>query len=288
MLTIDALSEHDLPLALRLSTQAGWNQLEADWRRMLTLWPRGCLAGRVQGELIATSTLATYGAALGWVGMVLVDEAHRGRGYGGKILDAALGAATEAGLRTIGLDATDLGRPVYLKRGFRDIGGIDRWVRSGKEGRGRLGGGVSQGCEYLAPADLEDALALDFAVTGVDRRALLTHLAAEIGVRGRVVRDAGRVSAFAFHRPGRTATHLGPVIADSEDAAASVLDALLNDFPDSGARPTLIDVPRARLERWLKERGFACSRRLTRMQIGSSSAELMQPGVFAACGFELG
>ncbi|HZK80536.1 MAG TPA: GNAT family N-acetyltransferase, partial [Humisphaera sp.] len=127
---IDRLTEHDLPAALRLSTQAGWNQLEADWRRLITLWPQGCFAGRKDGKLIATATLATYGQSLGWIGMVLVDERHRGHGFGGALLAAALLAAKELGVQTVGLDATDLGWPVYLRRGFRDVGGIDRWVCS--------------------------------------------------------------------------------------------------------------------------------------------------------------
>ena len=169
MLTIDSLTESDLPAALRLSTQAGWNQLEADWRRLLSLWPNGCFAGRVDGRLIATSTLATYGTALGWVGMVLVDEAHRGKGYGGVILDATLRAAHNAGVQTIGLDATDLGRPVYLKRGFRDIAGIDRWVVAPSPGTNPSPASPPiSGDDRPKATDLDAAMAMDLAMTNVD------------------------------------------------------------------------------------------------------------------------
>jgi hypothetical protein len=73
------LESTDIPGALRLSTQAGWNQIDADWRRLIRLWPDGCLGGwRDDGTLVATATLATFDRSVGWVGMVLVDESCRG------------------------------------------------------------------------------------------------------------------------------------------------------------------------------------------------------------------
>jgi len=90
---IDRLTPADIPAALRLSTQAGWNQLEADWRRLIGLWPDGCFAGRVDGHLVATATLATYRPSTAWVGMVLVDESQRGQGYGGAIMDHVIAEA---------------------------------------------------------------------------------------------------------------------------------------------------------------------------------------------------
>src|SRR5688572_17106434 len=119
MLEINPLQEADLPGALRLSTQAGWNQIDADWRRLIALWPDTCLAGRVDDQFVATATLATYGD-VGWVGMVLVDESHRRRGFGGQMLDAILDLGRARDVRVFGLDATDAGRPVYLRRGFED------------------------------------------------------------------------------------------------------------------------------------------------------------------------
>src|SRR5690606_6337112 len=97
-----------------------------DWSRLLALWADGCLAGWVDGALVATAVLAVYRPGMAWVGMVLVDEAYRGRGYGGRMMDAVLGAADRTGVSRVGLDATDLGRPVYLKRGFVDAVGVER------------------------------------------------------------------------------------------------------------------------------------------------------------------
>src|SRR6266850_7026007 len=125
-LQILALTEEDLPEALGLSTQAGWNQTIDDWRTML--WFAGtCLAAKIAGRLVATGTIQFNGDC-GWVGMLLVDEAHRGRGHGSKMFDMLLKIADEMrGYLWLGLDATELGKPIYLKRGFREIGKIHRW-----------------------------------------------------------------------------------------------------------------------------------------------------------------
>jgi len=51
-LRIQPLRSDDLPQALRLSTQAGWNQLIPDWQRRIDLWPGQCLGGWIDDSLI--------------------------------------------------------------------------------------------------------------------------------------------------------------------------------------------------------------------------------------------
>ncbi len=283
-MTIDRLTDRDLSAALRLSTQAGWNQLEADWRRLLTLWPNTCFAGRENGQLLATSTLATYGRTLAWVGMVLVDEAHRGRGLGGQILDAALDAARALQIATVCLDATDFGRPVYLKRGFRDVAGIDRWTRSptvaGYLARVRSSAVGPDECARTR----SDLKAFNQRHSAIDRTALLDGLEREPGVKSAITSRDRNVTAFAVLRPGRLTSHLGPVIADTEADAILAMEQVLSEHCQS----VIIDVPRGRMESWLTRSGFTVARRLTRMCLGADSPCLLQPGIFAATSFELG
>lgn len=126
-LEIERLTADDTDDAWSLSTQAGWNQTWADWRRLVELFPETCFAGRVDGDIVATSTLATYDATVGWIGMVLVDGDHRRRGYGSEIFERALRAGLDRSLDVIGLDATDAGRAVYEQYEFDTVVGIDRW-----------------------------------------------------------------------------------------------------------------------------------------------------------------
>lgn len=56
-------------------------------------------------------------------------EAARGRGLAGGLMRQALRDARERGCQTTSLQATQLGRPVYRRIGYRELGPIDMWER---------------------------------------------------------------------------------------------------------------------------------------------------------------
>ena len=274
-LDIGRLGPADLEGALRLSTQAGWNQLAADWQRLFDLCPEGCLAGRQNGKLVATATVASFGRDVHWIGMVLVDEALRGQGIGSKMLSHTIQLAQSRG-GVVGLDATDLGRPVYLKQGFVDVAPIDRWS------------GVLKAPAPVAAAKpidrscFDDVATLDRAAAGCDRSALLLHLMQEPGVYGVAEQGAG----YAFLRPGRNAFHVGPMVSVDDSVAAKMLGSLARLVPSA---PVLLDALRTSASTALLDAfGLGVSRRLTRMTHGSSSRVLMGDPVRAAVSFELG
>ena len=100
-MTIRPLTEEDAPGGLRLSTQAGWNHLDVDWQRCITLCPRTTI-GVFDDTLIATCSATPFGR-LGWIGLFLVDEAHRRKGLGTRVFDALLTAGREEGIERIAL-----------------------------------------------------------------------------------------------------------------------------------------------------------------------------------------
>jgi len=275
---VDRLRKDDLDGALRLSTQAGWNQTPADWLRLLDLFPDGCFAGREDGALVATSTLASYGNRVHWIGMVLVDEACRGRGYGGTMLARTVERGRELG-GTVGLDATDLGRPVYLKQGFVDVAPIDRWsgvLRSTQDVRD---------VAVIDRSSIDDLVRLDRESCGADRSDFLLHLMNEPEVFG-VVIYGNALRGFGFLRPGRTCGHVGPVVAVDGADALSLLSRLA---PLSRGTPVLIDALRTPVNSWLLEHsGLSVARRLTRMTLGAAREELMGERVRAIISFECG
>ena len=125
------LAASDLPAALDLSEQAGWNQTADDWRTLIDLAPKGCLAIEVDGELAATTTLLCYGRRLAWIGMVLTKKSYRGQGFARRLLTQALSLADQTAIETVKLDATDQGQPLYEKMGFRSEQAVERWTRPG-------------------------------------------------------------------------------------------------------------------------------------------------------------
>ena len=106
----------DAQAGLVLSTEAGWNQNEADWRFFLSQGRRVRHARR-RRSLVATAALLPYSAGNAWISMVLVTADWRRRGIATRLVDACLDAATRRGLTTW-LDATPAGATVYGPLGF--------------------------------------------------------------------------------------------------------------------------------------------------------------------------
>ena len=302
-LSIRPLSPADLPGMLHLSAQAGWNQLPADWQRLLSLWPGQCLAGCVGQQLVATASLATYGQRLGWVGMILVEQSCRGQGIGGQMVQAILNLGDTLRIPCLGLDATDLGQPVYARCGFQTVSLIDRWTGSisaslravspsphasdasgSREMADRVRG------EGASPIDWPPIASLDLSETALPRLPLLQTLAAEPHAILRTIHAAGNLLAFGLARPGRLAAHIGPIIATDNSAAADLFDDLLHQIvARTGLGTVFIDLPRhSALAGHLERRGFSISRRLARM-LRPAGQELRQTSrVLAIPGFELG
>jgi GNAT superfamily N-acetyltransferase len=78
----------------------------------------------------ATAAAAVFGRTA-IVFFVNTDAAWRGRGVGTAMTAAALRAAAEAGAENACLDASELGRSIYLRLGFRPVSAATSFVRKG-------------------------------------------------------------------------------------------------------------------------------------------------------------
>src|SRR5271156_4343745 len=117
LLRIRDMTVADIPFGMRLKNQAGWNQVEADWRRLLDLQPDGCFVAELDGAPAGTVTTCRFGP-VAWVAMMLVDRSLRSHGIGRALMSRAVGDLDSAGIRTIRLDATPLGQPLYESLDF--------------------------------------------------------------------------------------------------------------------------------------------------------------------------
>ena len=121
------LSPQLIPDCLNLSMVAGWNQTAADWLALMTDSPEGCMGIACDGRIVATTTLVCYEKRLAWIGMVLTHPEYQRRGFARTLVSRAVEMAHEREVRTIKLDATGQGRPLYESLGFRDEQPVERW-----------------------------------------------------------------------------------------------------------------------------------------------------------------
>jgi len=165
------------------------------------------------GELAGVAAGAVFGAT-GWVGGVAVVPAHRRAGLGGALTGAVVEFLEAAGVATVLLHATALGRPVYERLGF--VAEAAYLTLAGPtHPRTSPGPPVRAG----RAADLEAVLALDLAATGEDRRRLLTAL----WPAGGLVAGDGRPLGYHLPSPWRPG---GAVVAADPEAGLALLDAV--------------------------------------------------------------
>jgi len=276
-LEIRLLFEADIPSAMRLKEAAGWNQNEADWRRLLSLQPDGCFGAVRDGRLVGTTTTTIY-SELAWIGMVLVDPQQRRQGIAAQLLQVALDYLNEK-VETIKLDATALGRPVYQKFGFVVESEVERWSGSG---------GPTQRDTQIAidRESVRELLELDRLAFGADRSELIEKLIADACVAPVLIRaEDGALSGYALARSGTRKTYVGPVVRSEPQLVEKLLDQVLSELP---GREIYLDVNRECVAdtSLLSDRGFVKERDLMRMVKGPS--QKTSPLVVAIAGPEIG
>jgi GNAT superfamily N-acetyltransferase len=271
-IAIVELGTDDARAGLELSTEAQWNQNEADWRFFLG---KGTVFGVREpgGRLIATAALLPYTSGNAWIGMVLVTTSRRRRGLATKLVDACLDAATKQKL-TSWLDATPAGATVYGPLGFTPTLQLRRL---------RLENAQAPNVAVPSPPsspDLHALIARDRLAMGFDRSALLTELGGRPG--SRLVSNS---EAVALVRDGRKVRHIGPLFADNSDAALAAVNEILRSEPG----PLLIDAVSTQdaFLRGLTDSGWAHERPFQRMRFGRATPQPAELP-FAVAGPEFG
>jgi GNAT superfamily N-acetyltransferase len=266
-----------------LSIEAGWNQNAADWRFMLSAG-RGFGCPGPDGKWQASSLVLPLGQRLAWISMVLVTRERRRGGLGTGLLKRCIEEVRSAGA-VAGLDATEQGRPIYLPLGFRDLYPISRWHFDQAKDTAVRPPAVT--LRPITPADLPKLALYDRPLTGMERPAILAHLALRQPGRAWIAEDAaGKIAGFILGREGRVATSLGPVVADSEAVAL----ALIAKAAASAPGPFIIDVPEAHraVRAWLEAQGATTPRGYMRMTLGQAKGLDDPTHLFALAGPELG
>jgi GNAT superfamily N-acetyltransferase len=260
------LAHDDVPAAFRMSGAAGWNQTVEDWLRLLALEPEGCFGIESDGQLVATNTLLCYGQDLAWLGMVLTHPQYRRRGYAQRLLGAALDLAEGRGIRSVKLDATELGRCLYLKFGFEDEQPIERWMREP---------GPLNAVGSALAIGVPDAR-LDCAAFGIDRLRFLAMLG----------EAACLDDAFVMQRSGSLARYLGPCVARTASSAEYAIRATIASHAEETWFWDLLP-KQAQAVRIAHSLGFKPVRHLMRMRRGVPVSG--EDGlVYATGGFEAG
>jgi len=265
-----------------LSQNSGWNQVAADWRFMLQQG-RGLGFAAPDGRPVASAIHWPVGERLDWISMVLTHTDYRKRGFGTRLLRRCIDAAIGAG-RAPGLDATELGRPLYATMGFRELYTLSRWrlERAGAPTDVPAGAVVRP----ATGADLDALAEFDRLHSGMDRVNLLAHLVGRAPRVAMVATAGGRVCGYVLGRDGRTTSQIGPIVAESDAVAL----ALLSRAVAVADLPAMLDVPdrHQAIGVWIAAANGTAPRRFWRMVLGDAPGLDDPRCLYALAGPELG
>jgi predicted N-acetyltransferase YhbS len=279
---VQRLGPADLAACLALASDRGWLPEQDRWQLLFEVGevfgirdPAGGLAGAV--------ALTRYGPDLAAIGMMLVAERHGRQGLGRALMTHVL---SQAGGMVTCLFATDFGRPLYERLGFRPAHLSDRYIGSLAPGPG---GGDAVPVRPATPADLAAIAAMDRQAFGADRGAILARLPrlAERflvapgpaggpapqpgglpagGLAGRSDPAGQALRGFAASFAANGLLLAGPVVADSLDVAT----ALLTGLATGSGQPLRIEVASTQpgLARWAAAHGLTARSTTTFMTNG--------------------
>jgi GNAT superfamily N-acetyltransferase len=242
----------DLVPAVNAIREGGWGERLRSFEFFLAYPDAYPFVAESGGQIVGTS-VATQNGDVGWVGLVFVSPAMRGRGLGRDLTAATLDCFAELGCKSVVLAATDLGRPVYERLGFEIDGGYVIF-----NGPPRTDIAPDRRVRPLTPNDLPAISELDRTASAEDRSGLIRAMP-----EGWVLDDAGTIRGYAL----RTPWGLGPAVAPDPSDGAILLEVLRTQA--KGDTMTLAPATQnnAAID-YLRQIGFEEQRHLPRMVRG--------------------
>ncbi len=280
-LDIIKLDDRFLADALALSNEANWNQVADDWAMMITA---GEAIGfqDTSGRLIASALTLPYGDQFGWISMVIVTQLRQKQGLATQLLNSCIQRLEDKHLVPL-LDATPAGENVYRPLGFLPHFGFERWEHEAVENISQTASQRNNKTGMLEKFDPSEIIEKDRKIFGGDRRTIIESLIERSSEFAAVAENNG---GFLLGRDGRTATHIGPISANSPKTAIALLNHALTIL--SGK--VFIDAcnHQNKFIVHLEKYGFRRQRPFLRMAKGYTN-KLGQPEkMFAMAGPELG
>jgi predicted N-acetyltransferase YhbS len=244
-IVLRTMTPADIEATTELSREQSWPHRPEDWAFFLEQG-EGIVA-ECAGEIVGSIMCWRYGVDFASIGLVIVSNKMQRRGLGGRMMEAMIDRLEG---RSIVLNATEAGLPLYRKLGFEPIGSIHQHQAvAGAMPLADLRPG-----ERVRPSGGADDMLGDLysRAAGMDRAALFEALAGE-GSTVVLTRDHVPVGFAQLRRFGH-GWSIGPVVAPDADGAKALILHWLATNSGSFCR---IDVTGASgLSPWLGELGL--------------------------------
>ena len=231
-ISLRTMQSIDVSKGQELSARLQWPHRREDWAQMYRL-SEGAVLEADDGSIVGTC-FATRQGSYATIGLVIVDPAYQGRKLGQRLMKWAVDVAEG---RSIVLNATDVGLPLYEKMGFRSFNRIHQYQGQSVAGPSELD---SRRTRLATARDFDQIVHLADSSTAFSRQAIIAEFCA-IAKKVAVVEENGAVVGFGISRPFGRGYAIGPVVAHSREQARQLVASLLTDLQESFVRIDVTD-----------------------------------------------
>jgi ribosomal protein S18 acetylase RimI-like enzyme len=229
---ISVMSQDEISTAIDWARNEGWNPGIHDAATFYQADPTGFLAGKYNDQIIATISAVKYGSDFGFIGLYIVKDEFRGKGFGFKLWEAAIASLSG---RNIGLDGVLAQQGNYKKSGFKLA---HRNIRfAGKSAKSTLTTRV------IASEDIEfnDIANYDSQFFPDERSAFLKYWISPENSQTLAIVEDSRILGYGSIRACDRGFKIGPLNAETSDIAVELFLALTATIPETSE--IFLDVP---------------------------------------------
>jgi ribosomal protein S18 acetylase RimI-like enzyme len=167
-LTVRPMKVTDLDFASSLTLSEKWHsETLEEFEGFFLHDPAGCVIAEQEGRRVGIGVATAY-QNVGFLGQIVVAPESRGQGIGNQIVDVLLSYLRHVGVRSVYLDATKAGAPLYERHGFRKDQPSLRYF-------GTVRGALDAHVRPMRVQDLDAVCRLDRQWWGADRTFFLTR-----------------------------------------------------------------------------------------------------------------
>ena len=278
-LTIRSMTPGEIGLALDWAAAEGWNPGLADATCFHAADPGAFLVATLNDAPIGCISATDYGAAFAFIGFYLMRPEFRGKGYGMALWRVAMARLQG---RVIGLDGVVAQQANYRKSGFTLLHRNIRYCAAAPFMPPQPG---PQPMEVTAQ-HFAQITAFDRRYFPAARESFLRQWLTAPGHIALVFMGAAGVQALGVLRPCREGSKIGPLFAETPEAARRVFAALLAKAP---VGPVFLDIPEPNTEAIAiaQDAGMAPAFETARMYAGPAPG-LPLAQIYGITSFELG
>lgn len=262
MFHVKKMSAEDFEFAVQITGQMNWNLTAADFEFMIELEPNGCFVLLENSERIGLATTVNFGT-VGWFGNLVVNESHRRKGAGSRLVKHSVKYLTNKNAKTIGLYAYIDKIPFYKRLGFE----YDSEFTVLK-GKGSLLS-VKSAVREAKKQDLHEIIEFDCSCFGASRRKLLEPIIIDPDNLCYMSIERGKMVGYVVAKVCRQMGEIGPLtcLREREDVAINLLRVVLSRLEGYEVSMYVPNKESAILNT-LSKLGFTGSFRVARMFFG--------------------